>query len=432
MEATKDTIVINDGSKTLPKVRESNIELFRIIAMLLVVLHHFVLHSGFGDMYDMSHITANMVLLQMFGAFGKFGINCFTVITGYYMIKSNWKLKKFLKLYLEILFYNFGINLLLLMCGYQDSFTPRYIITHIFLNIFSLDSSYPATMLMMYLLIPFMNLLAKHMSKKQYLWLLSLLLFGYSIISTFSIINNVGDYISWLCIVYMVGGYIRLYPCKLFESKWIAGLSAFISIGLMLASIVVVDFVGVKLGFDNYYEMCGVNKILPLIGSVSLFVLFLNIHIKPSRIINCIASATFGVYLIHDNNGIMRQWLWKDFLHNTTYYDKSYLIPYMLGVVLAIFAVCVIIDLVRQYLLEKPIFKLYDKIEPKMKKTANKVCDCLMKPFGTSKSVTECEKVDMVEDNTRLTRVTEGTPSTEDTAFEVQEVNDKEENNIPQ
>lgn len=82
--------------------RDSNFELFRIILMLLIIAHHYVVNSGFGQLYDFDHITGNMIFLQLFGFAGKIGINCFVFITGYFMIKSQFKFQKLLKLYLEL------------------------------------------------------------------------------------------------------------------------------------------------------------------------------------------------------------------------------------------------------------------------------------------------------------------------------------------
>ena len=70
--------------------RDSNFELFRIILMLAIVAHHYVVNSGLTGLYDFNNITGNMVFLQLFGFAGKIGINCFVFITGYFMIKSQF------------------------------------------------------------------------------------------------------------------------------------------------------------------------------------------------------------------------------------------------------------------------------------------------------------------------------------------------------
>ena len=74
--------------------RDSNFELFRIVLMLLIVAHHYVVNSGISQLYDFNHITGNMIFLQLFGFAGKIGINFFVFITVYFMIKSQFKFRK--------------------------------------------------------------------------------------------------------------------------------------------------------------------------------------------------------------------------------------------------------------------------------------------------------------------------------------------------
>ena len=102
--------------------RESNIELFRIIVMLLIVAHHFVVNSGLtsatGPIYN-SSLNWRTVLLLIMGAWGKIGINCFVLITGYFMCKASITVQKFCKLLSEVMFYKIIISLFFLCSGYE-------------------------------------------------------------------------------------------------------------------------------------------------------------------------------------------------------------------------------------------------------------------------------------------------------------------------
>lgn len=96
------------------KQRESNIELFRIITMLVIVAHHYVVNSGLavdgGPIYSAPMAGASIFLL-LFGAWGKIGINCFVLITGYFMCESWITARKFVKLLFEVMFYRIVIQL---------------------------------------------------------------------------------------------------------------------------------------------------------------------------------------------------------------------------------------------------------------------------------------------------------------------------------
>lgn len=80
---------------TLKKERNSNLELYRIIIMLLIVAHHYVVNSGLIQLMQNSETTNNSIFLYLFGMWGKTGINCFMLITGYFMCKLNITIRKF-------------------------------------------------------------------------------------------------------------------------------------------------------------------------------------------------------------------------------------------------------------------------------------------------------------------------------------------------
>lgn len=100
------------------KMRDSNLELYRCIVMLMIVAHHFVFHSGLMDVMSEHPTSLKSVYLYLFGAWGKVGIDCFVMITGYFMCKSEISVRKVLKLLLQVEFYKVGIYLLFLLSGY--------------------------------------------------------------------------------------------------------------------------------------------------------------------------------------------------------------------------------------------------------------------------------------------------------------------------
>ena len=82
-------------------MRESNIELLRIVSMVLIIMHHFSVHGTFPFTPE---LTFNKVFLQVFGLGGKAGVVAFVMITGYFMVSSSFKLHKFGKLVGQIRF----------------------------------------------------------------------------------------------------------------------------------------------------------------------------------------------------------------------------------------------------------------------------------------------------------------------------------------
>ena len=70
---------------------------------------------------------------------------------------------------------------------------------------------------------------------------------------------------------------------------------------------------------------------------------------------------TFGVLLIHANSDVMRQFLWKDFLKNMSFYNSNKLCIHAVCSILGVYCTCVIIDLLRIKFIETPFLKLLEK-----------------------------------------------------------------------
>lgn len=96
----------------IKKQRNSNLELYRIIVMLLIVAHHSVFHSGVMEEMAQNPLCAKSLFFYVLGMWGRTGIDCFVLITGYFMCKSHITLRKYLKLLLEVIYTLFQKNIL--------------------------------------------------------------------------------------------------------------------------------------------------------------------------------------------------------------------------------------------------------------------------------------------------------------------------------
>lgn len=57
------------------KIRRSNLELYRIIVMILIVAHHYVVNSGLMDVMANDPMSFRSLYLYFIGMWGKTGIN---------------------------------------------------------------------------------------------------------------------------------------------------------------------------------------------------------------------------------------------------------------------------------------------------------------------------------------------------------------------
>ena len=345
------------------KVRNSNLELYRIIVMLMIVAHHYVVNSGMMDILQQTPLSPSSGVMLIFGGWGKIGINCFILITGYFMCRSEFSWKKLLKLYLWFSFYSVLIYVIFLITGHEK-FTPFRALWKLWpLKEFT-PFGFVSCFMMFYLFIPFLNLFLKHLKQKPHEYLIILLLIFYGILPTFPKVHIQFNYVSWFMAIYIIAAYIRLYGLfpKVTHKIW-----GFIT--LILIMICSVSVLGMEVlykqnyisVFAPYFFITDCNKIIPILTAIASFMYFKGLKIPQSKLINAIGGATFGVLLIHANSDAMRQWLWKETIDCMGHFSSSVLwtLGYASFSVLLIFIICTGIDWFRGKYIEPSLLSFF-------------------------------------------------------------------------
>lgn len=340
--------------------RESGLELFRIITMLLIVAHHYVVNSGLwgaeGPIMS-APMNGRSLFLLLFGAWGKTGINCFVLITGYFMCKSQITVKKFLKFLLEVEFYKILFYVIFIATGYTEFSISGF--AKVLLPVSQIKSNFIGCYLLFFLCIPFLNILIENMSEKQHIYITSLLCFIYVVFGTVFERNINMNYVSWFAVLYLIASYIRLYPKRIFEKRKFWGITVILVIAFSMASVIFFAWLG-KPRFVPYYLLQDSNKAFAVLTALSVFLYFKNLKFR-SVFINSIAASCFGVLLIHANSDAMRKWLWYDILDNAGMFNSQWLIVHAVTSVIVIYIICTVIDYFRIKFLEKPFFRFADK-----------------------------------------------------------------------
>ena len=349
--------------------RSSNFELYRIICMVMIVAHHYVALSGLlaqnGPM-SLAPLSAKSLYLNLFGMWGKTGINCFLMITGYFMCTSSISIRKFLKLYLEVVFYGILLALFFAIIGFQD-LSIKHIQVFLPFRIIHSDS-FVSAFLMWWLFIPFLNILINNCSIRQHQILICLLVLIFSIYPTiprFLLVDN--NPICWFSTIYAISSYIRKYPESIYKSNsacfW--GVISIICIIISISSVILLLHVQVLLNIkiSQFYLVADSFKPLSLLVAVSTFMFFRNINIRYNKFINILGGASFAVLLIHSGSYAMIDWLWNDVVDCVGNYNLPFirLVLYSSVIVIAIYLVCTLIDYLRLKFFEEPFFRWYDK-----------------------------------------------------------------------
>ena len=362
------------------KERSSNLELYRIIVMLLIVAHHYVVNSGLTwiapTIYE-SPLSPAALFLFLFGAWGKIGINCFVLISGYFMCKSQITVKKFVKLLCEIEFYRIIIYGVFLVMG-KETLSLANVVRVLF-PVTSLESNFTACYLIFFLCIPFLNVMVRNLSERAHIRLLLLSVFVHVLVDLLPLGGVTSNYVSWFIVLYFIASYIRLHPKRLFDNTAFWGWAALSSVLLSSASVILgavgTYYTGRAMA---YMFVVDCNAVLAVATGVSTFMFFKNVRVKPNRFINTVAASTFGVFCIHSNSEVMRRWLWQSVLKNVKVWQTEWMVVHAIVSVLGIFAVCTLIDWLRIKLIETPLMKVWDKlwarISPRLKGAEDKIC----------------------------------------------------------
>lgn len=344
--------------KNVSGQRCSNIELLRIAAMLMIILHHYCVNSGLQDMIDVNHLTVNAILIQLMAVGGKIGVNIFFLISGYFVINSSFKSEHVVRLVMQVLFYEFLVTIFLHALGYR--FTPKEYLGLIPF-VFGVNDFVPCYLLV-YMLSPIINKMLKTLSQKEFKFLLGVFLFYFMIEQTF-MLQATWNYFSWALTMYMTGAYIRLYGVKVPKVGF--GPLTALSFLFIWSCVLLIDLLHKEGDMINWrFFLWDANKLTVFLPALLMFLWFLNMKLKPSSIINQLAACSFGVFLIHTMNNTERQWLWGDLFNNVGQFDSALLVVHAFFAICSIYLVGFCVDLGRKQFVEKRMMKKL-KLRPK-------------------------------------------------------------------
>ncbi len=340
--------------------------------MFLVVMFHYMVNSGLADVLFKSGQSSFVkdALLVVLCSGGKYAINCFILITGYFMCKSNITVRKFLKLFLEVELYGIIIYLIFPIVGY-DSFSFSDFISYVF-PVFAIGVGFVGSYLAFYWFIPFLNVLIKHVDKKQHLTIIIISLFFFSVVPTFCAAMNVKiGYVGWFMIVYLIGAYIRIYH----EEPKIAGnLRTIVTVVILCVSAfgtVACSYLYARFWDGDihaaYYLSNECNKFFAIIPAIATFIFFKNLKLGSNKVINKIAASSFAVLLIHGHSLTMQHWLWDDVCNNVGWYNTNFAFIHLFVCTIAVYAVCTLIDMIRICSFEKWYMSIVDRCLDRIK-----------------------------------------------------------------
>lgn len=339
--------------------RESNIEFLRMLAMLMIIGHHFSVHGGF--FFQQRQVSINILFLQWLSIGGKVGVNLFVLISGYFLVTApRLRIQKAVKLWLQIFFYSVVIFLIFCLTG-LTGFSVQGLVNALF-PILSKQWWFASSYFLMYLMSPAINRGLGKLSQKKYLLLLAgLAVFWYGFPVFTWLPERLRD-LAWFLFLYSISGYLRLnnVAAKRKARTWLL-----MGTGLLLLSFgYAVFLLSYQMKYRDSYETAYFQtwQLPMLLSAIPLLLGFLRLEWKHNPRINQLASASFGVYLIHDSDYV-RYFLWRDLLNSASFRDSVLLIPYAVAAVILVYLVCTALERLRISVLDGPFTAISQRVE---------------------------------------------------------------------
>ena len=311
--------------------------------MLLVVIGHYIYHGVKPNMdlqpyYQFNSFIGiiNWFTMEALYSISTIAVNCFVMISGFFLIeKTSLRWSGILKIWLQTVFYCFLFLVVAILIdrpiGGVDFFSNllpiqgrKYWFVSIYMGLM--------------VIAPFLSIMAQRLTKRQYQVMLGILL-----IMNFQFLYGYlfGGHSSlfWFVFLYLMAGYIKLYglPRRVVDNK---GLIVLLLWGIIIAGSLVISIIrgrGQLISADYHGPM--------FFLSLSVFIYFSNTPMQ-GRLVDLLvrfAPYTFAVYLIHAHP-FWQGMIWK------TLIPVAYTIPMALHCLLsslAIFVVCILIDILR-------------------------------------------------------------------------------------
>lgn len=335
-------------SITAKRSRESNIELLRIVLMLMIIGFHLIVHGANlngaeeGSYALDSRRSYGYLFLKSFLVLA---VNCFVFISGYFRIR--FKVGTALNLLLQTTFYSLLITLALETVPLQE-LGPRKLLEVVF-PIFAETWWFITAYFALYLISPLLNKAIDSFTPKQFLFVVISLTSINCISGLFFDVSSMGtnrglSLISFVHI-YLLAQYVRKFTRLDEKGKWAPMVYLGSSLLIFLSALFSISYLserGIALIFAY-------NNPLVLIAAIALFFTFRRIHFH-SQLVNQISPYVLGVYLFHDHP-LMREFLIENLFYLSSGSPLLLHFASLFLIVLLVFAAGFLVDRLRALLL---------------------------------------------------------------------------------
>ena len=302
------------------KPRESNMELLRIVAMLLVMIIHSDFRAlGVPSLSDFVVEPSSTIMRFLIASFSIICVDTFVLLSGWFGIR--FRMDRLIELIFQVLFFLILGFCIAIFTVPAEALSLRGVTNFLLLD--DKDYWFVKCYLLMYFFAPIMNAFVENSTEHQLrIFLICFYVFQtiYGFISGAEWFRLGYSGISFIGL-YMLARYVRLYPNKLttLNKGWDI-IIYLVIVAVMTLLAVAMSSVGTHstlIGKVGVYYPKLINRVyaysspLVIISALYFLLFFSKVKLNFNRIVNCIAVSSLAVYLVHSNS-----WL------ANTYYDS--------------------------------------------------------------------------------------------------------------
>lgn len=332
------------------KVRDSNMELLRIVAMLLVLIYHTnFLSFGEPTIAEAKSFPLTVLLRDLLNACSVICVNLFVFISGWYGIKP--KIKRFSEFLFQV-FFIIAVTLVAYSI-FSDHRFDRHDLQAIFLM--TDEMWFVKAYIVLYLFAPALNAFVEKASQKELLITLIIFyvfqtIYGWG----FVVVKWINDGYSPICFfgLYILASYIRKYKNRFTSMPAKYDLLTFIVLAVINTSIA---YLTIYKGFKAYMWLNSYASPLVILETVYLALFFSKLSFR-NNFVNWVASSCFAVYLVHCSRNVLGTYCNAI----TSMHDQQstiLFIMYASAFVLTVFTISILLDKFRLFVW-KQIMKL--------------------------------------------------------------------------
>lgn len=342
--------------------RQVGFEWLRILAMLMVIGVHYGLYGGLLDTTERS--GSNYVFTVVVKNLSGIAVNCYILLTGYFLCCRKFRCERVVMVYLQMAFY----SLFFLALSWIVPLTAEPRAAAFFCSIFPFTAMqywFVSSYLVLLLLSPFLNMVIRNATRRQFQLLLATLFLIVGILPSINrdiFAAGVRAKLPLFILLYFCGAYCQEY-IRLEARRWKFFLGGYLGVTALNFVLLGVNFFTKKEYGIRPFACEDYLFVVTLAGALFFFLFWGCVRINAAgwlgKVILRLSPLAFGVYLFHDNP-LFRDYLWHHIIRLDLYFKSPWYPLISIGVILGIYATGSAFDWIRLRLFT--LLRLHERI----------------------------------------------------------------------